>query len=463
MISKNLKGTIVLSFLAFIIFFNSGYSQPSSGVITSDTIIIAMEKVTGLGPGGDHSISQSPKSAYNKEERKLFPVVKNMPEDLDETVEYYFVLDDFQFYYQNYCAGRYEKSLFIKKADQSEWNLADTSRLSREPVLCGFSVYAGFTPSHDPLYIIDSNGNSDFSDDALRPLTKGVNDPDRIVAQAVAVQTTYYRDKKLVKEEILVHAQKSRWGDENKLALSFTFPEFRYSKFSYEGESYIICMDAYQYRPTISILPDKPFFSRVSEDKKVEVNQFVVIGGETFQFIGHSENGNKISLLRSRPINVKDDRSATWGIANEGNNNVQSSQVGFKAPVVSGREISSNQPLSSGSLKGKYAFIDFWSTSCGPCIAEFKFLKEAYSKFDRSQFEIVGVVDERRQGATQEILKKHGVTWPNIKANSNGTVTAGYNVVSYPTTYLIDPTGKIIAKNLRGEELMNLLRTLIKK
>lgn len=463
MISTNTRRSFGLCLLTCILAFTTTYSQTSSGVITSDTIVIAMEKVTGLGPAGQHSYGISPTANFPKAEQKLFPVVKNIPEGLDGSVAYYFVLDDFQFYYQNYCTGRYGKSLFIKKAEQSKWNLADTSRLSREPVLCGFSVYAGFTESADALYIIDANGNNDFSDDALRPLTKGVHDGDRIVSHAVTVQTSYYRNKKLVREEILVYPQRARWEDENKLELSFAFPEFRYSKFSYEGESYIICMDAFQHKPAISVLPDKPFFSRVSEDKKVELNEFVMIGGEPFQFLGRSENGNKISLLRNTPVSVNNDRSANWNVANKGANNIQSSQVGFKAPIVSGREVSSNESLSTGKLKGRYLFIDFWSTTCSPCIAEFKFLSQVYAKFDRSQFEIVGVVDERSEGAIEKILRKHNVTWPNIKANSDGTVMDGYNIVSYPTSYLIDPSGKIIARNLRGEALMSLLRTLIKR
>jgi len=109
-----------------------------------------------------------------------------------------------------------------------------------------------------------------------------------------------------------------------------------------------------------------------------------------------------------------------------------------------------------------YIFVDFCSTTCAPCIAEFKYLREAYLKYDRNQFEIVGVVYERTKDLTPVILKQHDALWPNIKTNTKGTQISGYETInSYPTTYLIDTAGKIIAVNLRGDELMNKLKTLI--
>jgi thiol-disulfide isomerase/thioredoxin len=266
----------------------------------------------------------------------------------------------------------------------------------------------------------------------------------------------------VIPEEILVFTQNSR-GDENKLQLSFMFPEFRYSKFTYEGESFLICTDAYQVKPTITILPDEPRFTRVSEDQKIEINQFLEVGDMRFQFIDRSANGYQISLLPHKSVNVKTDRSENWGVDYEQNSSVISSQVGYKAPEVKGTDIVSKDNLSTEGLKGKYVYLDFWSTSCAPCIADFKHIREAYSKFDRTHFEIIGVVDERKPGSTEDLLIKHGVSWPNIKANTSGTVTTGYNILSYPTTYLLDPSGKIISKNVRGEELLQLLRTLIKK
>lgn len=454
--------TITLVPLLLVILLNNANGQSHSGIISSDTIVMEMKKAAGFGPSGNYSVTPMPKSGFNKDVQTFFPTMANLPEGLQKGIEYFFITDEFQFYFQNYCIGKYGSASFFRKAQQSKWNLSDTLQLSREPIRCGFAVYAGFTMSRDPVYVIDANGNDDFSDDALRPLVKRLYDADKILAQSVPVQMAHFQDGKIAQEKILVFTQSASM-DEDKLQLSFMFPEFRFNKFTYKGASFIICMDAFQLKPTIAILPDEPRFTRVSEDKKIEINQYLQIGDMRLQFIGRSRNGDRISLLLNQSESIKTDRSDDWGNNHATNTEVASSQVGYNSPEVKGVNIISRDTLSTKDLTGKYVFLDFWSTSCGPCIAEFKYSKEAYLKFDRAHFQIIGVVDERRPGATEELLKKHEVTWPNIKTNTSGTVTAGFNVLSYPTTYLLDPSGKIIAKNLRGEELMNLLRTLIKK
>ncbi len=139
--------------------------------------------------------------------------------------------------------------------------------------------------------------------------------------------------------------------------------------------------------------------------------------------------------------------------------------MGFKAPLVQGIQINNEDNsellISLDKLKGKYVFLDFWSTTCAPCIADFPEIMKSYDKYNRNQFEIIGVIDERSSGSALSLVKKHKLKWPNIKTNTDGTITKGYNIISYPTTYLLDKEGRIIAQNLRGQELFEKLKTLI--
>mgnify|MGYP003574877496 CR=1 FL=1 len=76
--------------------------------------------------------------------------------------------------------------------------------------------------------------------------------------------------------------------------------------------------------------------------------------------------------------------------------------------------------------------------------------------------EIIGVVDDRtRDGKIKEFIEKRGLPWPNINMNIKSTNIKNYNIRSYPTSYLINPKGIIIATNLRGNELLNKLQNLI--
>jgi hypothetical protein len=95
---------------------------------------------------------------------------------------------------------------------------------------------------------------------------------------------------------------------------------------------------------------------------------------------------------------------------------------------------------------------------------EFPYLREAYLKYGGKQLEIIGVLDERNKDVTAGLLKKHQVIWPNIKTDMKETDIKGYaNINSFPTSYLIDPGGVIIAVNLRGDELLNKLKMLMQK
>jgi thiol-disulfide isomerase/thioredoxin len=218
-------------------------------------------------------------------------------------------------------------------------------------------------------------------------------------------------------------------------------------------------------------MPDVPNFSSSARNAGTQIGQFVRIGDADFQFAGLAENGNKITLTGidvsafspKKPISAKVITTGpTAALAD-----VFSSQLGFKAPVIKGNNVNPlakhiNSALSTADLKGKYVFVDFWSSTCIPCIAEFPNLKAAYDKFDRSKFEIVGVLDERDQSVTKRLINEGNMVWPTIVTNVKGTETKGYNISSYPTSYLIDPQGKIIALDLRGEDLMNNLNSLIK-
>ncbi len=75
---------------------------------------------------------------------------------------------------------------------------------------------------------------------------------------------------------------------------------------------------------------------------------------------------------------------------------------------------------------------------CGPCRAEFPYLKNLYSKTDRSEFEILGIA---------------GLPWVQVIADKSNRLLETYGIYGYPTNFLLNPEGVIIAKNLRGKTL----------
>lgn len=124
---------------------------------------------------------------------------------------------------------------------------------------------------------------------------------------------------------------------------------------------------------------------------------------------------------------------------------------------------SEGKKVSIKGLRGKYILLDFWASNCPPCRQEAPNLQLAYEKFKDKNFTIVSVSYDIDKNAWLNASKDDGIEWINLcdmKGMENAGIKA-YSVNSFPTNYLIDPSGKIIAKNLRGPGLRSKLAEVL--
>jgi len=424
---------------------------------TGSTEILLNEKVDGYGPLGNSSTGFGSNDMLDSMSLIGYPQLKHLPDSLTDLKVYTMHMNRRQFCYQNYRNGLISRADFLNEFKKQNWILGDTCRLTSQMVRNYISVAVGFDHLHQPKYVIDANGDNDFSDDELYTLHKSIYSKE--VENSKRVTIEYFDGKNIMQENILCAVTLGYSSTKDNISVSFSFPQFRYAKASFEGETFFICTDQFMYNDFIFILPDKPNFQPLSRDKIIKPNQYLTIGNVDFRFEPISQNLTRIRLIReNQPIEKKTSKSNTPDL--EVSRTLVSAQVGKLAPEIKGINVWDGSLVSLTALRGKYVFLDFWFTACGPCIKEFPYIRKVYDTFSSDQVTIIGVVEDDYNGKIKKFLDDKQVFWPTIVKRSSTTKADSYNVQSWPTSFLIDPNGKIITTNLRGDELFIYLENL---
>lgn len=138
-------------------------------------------------------------------------------------------------------------------------------------------------------------------------------------------------------------------------------------------------------------------------------------------------------------------------------------KVNMEAPGFTEKD-TSGIPVALSNYRGKYVLIDFWASWCHPCREENPYLKAAYQQYKDSNFTIVSISMDNSKNAWLKAVHDDQLPWQQLSALNPDTSESAnkYGVKAIPRNFLIDPSGKIIAMDLRKEAVEETLKKMLR-
>ena len=345
-------------------------------------------------------------------------------------------LDARQFTYQNYKAGKLTQEAYHEYKDA--WQIDPAKKLySDVEIKCSFYVLLGKDKKNKTKCKIDTNNDLNFSDEKeFSPVILEKNDMKILdsvaIRQAINVQYEALRKGVITKLTAPVLIAKNEVGTLINIA--------QHAEATLNGKIIKISSDGFtttSYHNAAITINDTGMNLPAAI---TNVNEFILINGVTYQNLGVDTNEQTLKLRKLPADEI-----------------VYSSQPGFFAKPFIANEFTTQEKIALEDYSGKFVFIEFWGTWCSPCVAEIPNLKNVYDQLDHSKIEFLGIASDKSE-TLRKFLGKDKLGWKQILCESETEgIVADYNVIGFPTSFLIDPKGKIIAKDLRGENLADTL------
>lgn len=283
--------------------------------------------------------------------------------------------------------------------------------------------------------IIDKNNNGDFTDDS------------------VFVVDTQSLGSKIPLEKLSKVSVEYDWVESGKKVKQFINVHIAYNpKFNIYGYIFAQHATATLNGKKLEIIP--------SHD--LSYNTFTVFDNEVSSTDGISPNkylkdSNNVYRIKEIDINEKvlilekEKKKFT---------EIESAQTGFRVPSFSEIDLISKEKVTLENYRGKYVFLDLWTTWCGPCIEEMPKLKVLYDKIDHSKIEFIGIVGQVNFERINKIINDIGINWKLVESTTENLLFNKFKVSHFPTTLLVDPNGIIIRSNIRAEELEKIIEKI---
>ncbi len=422
----------------------------------SDTLIVKTVKVKGFGPfrHGVHPLKELTKDNpwYNCK-----PDIKGIPDTLKNKVIFFEQTDFWQYAFQCFKNKKIGSELFSSYKTNFTSD-PDMAFVSQNDLKVSIPIVAGFNAMNQVVVVVDRNNNYDLSDDP--PYIIPPKLPGQIYwgryhdGLPFEIKYEYFNGKhmKTGKTWIYVDYDYSIYNLPDSIIsnmpvqIAMNFAEHRVGTFNINGQKYELAI--YSTRPVyrsstilmVKRVTKKSFNEKYSNE--VRVGEKVRIGNFFYRFEKVLNAGESVMLTKLSKIDQ--------GFGTE---------IGSMAFLFTSKSIN-GELIDLKKLRGNYVLLDFWGTWCAPCVAEIPTLKEVLQKYGSKNFKLIGIANDTGE-KVKAFVNQNEISWPQILQQKSKEIINLYNVKSYPTTFLIDPEGRIIAKNIRGKQLKLKLAELL--
>lgn len=188
------------------------------------------------------------------------------------------------------------------------------------------------------------------------------------------------------------------------------------------------------------------------------------------QYAGNGTDGSKVDDLFKK-LNKEYQELPTGISIKEGieqqlvkTQKEKATQIGQQALDFTQND-TAGHPVSLKDFRGRYVLVDFWASWCGPCRGENPNVVAAFQKYHNKNFTVLGVSFDQNKDNWLAAIHKDGLAWTQVSDLQywNNAVGKIYGIESIPANILVDPNGKIIARNIRGEVLQGTLENIFKQ
>lgn len=390
---------------------------------------------------------------------------QNTSKDLDEFVVRSLPLQKEQYYWNLYLNNKIEKERFEKIIKHFK---IDTTKLSDSFIDCEVLFLIG-TKSDKRIIIIDSDNDEDFGDEKVLeyeyPLSKEKQKEISNALPVVSVQYEYFENGK--KSNRIANIKPSPYKGslgltfntdnqvEKKYYLFASFPEYKDGDIILNGLDYHVFMSNRFSGVSYPTNETSVFINPKSDSLPSELEGDIPYRiGDVFNVKGHDYLIDSIStwgeelFIKYIGVNTK-----PVGITE-----------GFYMPKFEAKHLD-NSIFELKQHPDKYILLDFWGTWCNPCIKFIPELKKINTEFKQDKFVLVSVAYDRDPEKVNDFIDKENMNWEHVFVNQNqenkNSLIGKLKVYSYPTTILINPDGKIIARNKTMDEIREMLKNAL--